>query len=114
MIIQHISNSGAAAYLPGAALAAAFVNPAGAPAIQPTPATPKPDEVRTSVDLINKTMKFLSRHLEFSFDEGARMNVVRVVDTQTNDLVRQFPSEEVVEIAKDLNKFQGLLLKEKA
>jgi flagellar protein FlaG len=132
MEIQPISNSGGAGYSPGAALsaeikpqsAAEVVKPTVAPvaasvaasvtAVQAASSAPKPDEVKESVNRINKTIQGLTRNLEFTVDEDTKMNVVKVVDTKTKDVIRQFPSEEVLVIAKALDKLQGLLLKDRA
>lgn len=75
---------------------------------------PRPEEVRESVDKINQAIQSLARNLQFSVDEDTKMNVVKVVDTDTKDVIRQFPSEEALAIAKALDKLQGLLFKEKA
>ncbi|MFA7240746.1 MAG: flagellar protein FlaG [Sulfuricellaceae bacterium] len=129
MEIQSISNPGGLARSPGTAsatdikqhAAAEVVKPAAAAvptssvdAVQAASATPKPEEVKESVKKINTAIQSISRDLEFSVDEDTKMNVVKVVDIKTKDVIRQFPSEEVLAIAKALDKLQGLLLKEKA
>jgi flagellar protein FlaG len=50
--------------------------------------------------------------LAFSIDEATEKTVVRVTDASTGELIRQIPSEEVLAIARSLDKFQGLLLKQ--
>lgn len=119
MDIQNISNAGGAAYSPAAAPATEATKSGGASAstpvapVQEPKAAPKLDEVRASVDKINKTIQTLDRNLEFTIDEDTKQNVVKVVDKITKDIIRQFPSEEALVIAKALDKVQGLLLKEK-
>lgn len=117
MKIQNVSNSGGAGYSPAAAPATEAAKPGVKPASASVDAvqasSPKPDEVRASVDKINKTIQTLDRNLEFTIDEDTKMNVVKVVDKVTKDVIRQFPSEEALAIAKALDKVQGLLLKEK-
>ena len=44
----------------------------------------------------------LGRSLSFSLDESIDRSVITVRDTQTNQVVRQIPSEEVVAIARQL------------
>jgi flagellar protein FlaG len=44
----------------------------------------------------------LGRSLSFSQDESIDRSVITVRDTQTNQVVRQIPSEEVVAIARQL------------
>lgn len=128
MEIQSLSNSGGLAHTSGAATATDLkqhsatevVKPAAAPvtapasAVQAASAAPKPEEVKESVSKINQAIQSISRDLEFSVDEDTKMNVVKVVDIKTKDVIRQFPSEEVLAIAKALDKLQGLLLKDKA
>lgn len=119
MNIQNISNAGGAAYSPTPAPAAEAAKPGGTPASasvdkpEAPAVAPKPDEVRASVDKINKTIQTLDRNLEFTIDEDTKLNVVKVVDKITKDVIRQFPSEEALVIAKALDRVQGLLLKEK-
>ena len=113
MNIQNISNSGGAAYSPAAAFAGGgvAVAPASVVAVQAASVAPNPDEVKASVVQINKTIQSLTRNLEFTVDEGTKMNVVKVVDTQTKDVIRQFPSHEVLVIAKALDRLQGVLFR---
>jgi len=40
--------------------------------------------------------------------------VVRVLDDATKEVIRQIPSEEALEIAKALDKLQGVLLRQEA
>lgn len=61
---------------------------------------------------INQAM--LANNLQFTVDKDTGINVVKVVDTVTKEVIRQFPSEEVLAIAKVLDQLQGLLLREKA
>jgi flagellar protein FlaG len=69
-------------------------------------------QTQAAVEPINKTMASMSRNLEFTVDDDVHMTIVKVVDTQTNDVIRQIPSQEVVEIARALDKIQGLLIKQ--
>ncbi|GBG12999.1 flagellar protein FlaG [Novimethylophilus kurashikiensis] len=70
------------------------------------------EQTKNAIDAINKTMASMSRSLEFAVDDDVHMTIVKVVDTQTHDVIRQIPSEEVVAIAKALDKIQGLLIKQ--
>ena len=52
--------------------------------------------------------------IQFSVDEDSGKTVVKVVDRSTKDVIMQLPSKEALEIAKALDKFQGLLVKQQA
>jgi flagellar protein FlaG len=70
-------------------------------------------QLTDAVDTINKTLSSMNKGIEFSVDEETRLRVVKVVDKDTKEVVRQFPSEEVIAIAKALDKLQGLLVTDK-
>lgn len=71
--------------------------------------------VLQAVDQVNKTIKTMSSNdLQFSVDEDTESVVVKVVDRQTHEIIRQIPSEEFLQIAKALDKLKGLLVQDKA
>lgn len=80
------------------------------------PLAPEPQlgEVTEAVGTINKTMKALSNSLEFSIDADSKRPVVKVIDPDTKEVIRQMPSAEALEIAKALDRLQGLLIKQQA
>lgn len=71
-------------------------------------------EVRQAVSDINKAMQFMSRELEFSVDTDSDRTVVKVIDQQTREVIRQMPTKEALEIGKALEKVQGLLIRQTA
>lgn len=67
------------------------------------------------LDTINQALKQSNKNLEFSVDESTDKSVVKLVDTETGDVIRQFPSEEALAISRAIDQFQqGLLLKQEA
>ncbi len=72
------------------------------------------EDVDRAVQKINETMQTFSQKLEFSVDKDTESVVVKVVDKDTKEVIRQIPSEELLQIAKALDKLQGLLIKDKA
>lgn len=72
------------------------------------------EQVNQAVEAINKTIQAASQNLEFSVDKDMSVVVVKVVDQQTKQVLRQIPTEEALEIAKSLDKLQGLLIKQTA
>ncbi len=81
------------------------------------PQRPSPEQLKTAADNINRAMQQANQNLEFEFtmDTDTKKTVVKVVDKQTGELVRQIPTEETLEIARSIDKFQrSLLLNQKA
>ncbi|MCC6916200.1 flagellar protein FlaG [Nitrosomonas sp.] len=82
-----------------------------APAVQPAAKTGdiKPEQVKEAVDQIQQFTQTLTQNLKFSIDEDTGKMVIKIVDAQTQEVIRQMPSEEAIKIASALGKIQGLL-----
>lgn len=68
------------------------------------------DAVKRISDFVAPTQSEIS----FSVDQVSGVQVVKIMDSQSNEVIRQFPSKEAIEIARALDKLQGLLIKDKA
>jgi len=102
---------GVAAVQPGVPVA---VSPAPAIA-QAAVAAASPAAVQQAVSVINHAMQQANRSLEFSVDNDTSRTVVKLVDTRTGELIRQYPSEATLAISRDIEAAQqGLLLKQQA
>lgn len=73
-----------------------------------TASTVKRDEVtlreslQSAVAQINEHMQNVERSLQFTIDEDSGRDVVTVLDKKTEEIIRQFPSEEVLVIARQI------------
>jgi flagellar protein FlaG len=70
--------------------------------------------LKEAVDTINRKLQDSSQGLRFSVDNDSGRVVVRVVDTATDQTIRQIPSEVAIEISQSLEKLQGLLVRQQA
>jgi flagellar protein FlaG len=75
---------------------------------------PSVEQVKRAVQEINKALQASSQSVEFSVDEESAHTIVRVVDQNTKEIIRQMPSQEALDIARALDKVQGLLIRQKA
>lgn len=78
---------------------------------------PPPVERKQLEDAVGRIKEFvqpINDSIQFSLDEDSGRTVVKVVDLQTNEVIRQIPTEEALTIAKALDKLQGLLFQSKA
>lgn len=78
------------------------------------PAVVGVDQVREAVDKIERVVSPAAQDLRFSIDDETGITVVKLIDTETQTVLRQIPTEEVLEISKALDKLQGLLVRNKA
>jgi flagellar protein FlaG len=63
---------------------------------------------------VQKFVNTINSNLNFRVDDDTGEMVVKVVDATTKDVIRQIPSEEMLAIAKALDRIQGLLVNQKA
>lgn len=84
------------------------------PAPEPAPAAkPAQEKVKEAVEEIQRNISS-STDLQFSVDSATGRTIVSVVDAETREIVRQIPTEEVMKLARALDRMQGLLFKGKA
>ncbi len=99
---------------PTVAAKAAPTELAAASAVQQAAAAAPPAQLSEALQNINTTMRALAQDLEFSVDPDSNRTIVKVVDQRTQEVIRQMPSAEALEIAKALDRVQGLLIRQKA
>lgn len=63
---------------------------------------------------LNDFMQNFNRNLQFRIDEISGDTIVKVIDAETNELVRQIPSQELLDARNAAAKYRGLLLEVKA
>jgi flagellar protein FlaG len=77
--------------------------------------TPEPNaDLRQAVDRLNDMARTLKRDLQFRVDETTDRVVVTVVDSETQEMIRQIPSEEVLALARSLSMTQGSMVNTRA
>lgn len=88
---------------------------------QPSPVTlqgtPSLEQVQQAAKQVQAMVQSRASNLEFSLDKDSGKTIVKIIDTQTDEVIRQIPSEEMVALAQALDEMQetqGLLLKNKA
>ena len=79
------------------------------------PAQPVTQEaVAAAVQSANAYVQSVSTNLQFRLDEDTGHTVVKMIDTSTAEVLRQFPSEEMLAISRSIDRMQGLLINRKA
>ncbi|HZX30415.1 MAG TPA: flagellar protein FlaG [Rhodocyclaceae bacterium] len=72
------------------------------------------EQTEEAVKRIKEFVQPINDSIQFSLDDDTGFTVVKVVDLQTKEVLRQIPSEEAINIAKALDKLKGLLIHSKA
>lgn len=70
----------------------------------------------TAKEAVKRVAEFVSQttsEITFSIDAASGVDVVKIIDRASNEVIRQMPSEEMIAIAQALDKLQGLFVRDK-
>jgi len=67
------------------------------------------EKLKAAVQEIETFVQSVKRNLEFSIDEASGEIVVKVIASDTGEVVRQLPSAEAIKIAESLHNAHSLL-----
>lgn len=62
-----------------------------------------PEAMQDVVAKLNDHVQNIERKLDFQMDEDSGRTVVKVFDKETEELIRQIPNEEALELARNLS-----------
>lgn len=65
-------------------------------------------ELDKAVDYANETGKLLKRKLNFAIDDTTNKVVVRVIDEESGDVIRQVPAAEMLRISAHLKQLREM------
>lgn len=66
------------------------------------------EQVSQAVSDLNDYVQSVGRDLQFQVDEDSGRSIIKVLDSETQEIIRQIPSEEVLALARTLNQTQSL------
>ncbi len=72
------------------------------------------EELNDAVSELNELAQSIRRELRFSLDDDSGRAVIEVYDVTTEELIRQIPPEQVLNVLRHLKEFDSGLLQEKA
>ena len=67
------------------------------------------EEVGEIVEQLNELAQQIERTLQFSVDEASGEMVITVVDSKTEEVIRQIPPKEILTLRQRLSELQGVL-----
>ena len=72
------------------------------------------DEVSEAAKNISSSLEAIPSDLQFEVDNNAGEVIVKMINRQTREVIRQVPLETALEIAKSLNNLAGRLVSARA
>lgn len=64
------------------------------------------DELLQAVEVLNQAVSIQQRALSFSVDDASGRSVIKVVDYETDELIKQIPTEELLKVARHIKQLQ--------
>ncbi len=80
--------------------------------LQPSETKPREitrEDVEATVDALKEMTATLQTKMDFSINEGTNSLVVKVVDQDTEKVIKQFPAEELLELQEKMQDLTGFL-----
>ncbi|MHC8298629.1 flagellar protein FlaG [Pseudomonas sp. ZS1P83] len=72
------------------------------------------DKLKMAVQEIEKFVQSVKRNLEFSIDETSGKVIVKVIASESGEVIRQIPSAEAMKLAESLHNASNVLFDVKA
>ena len=78
--------------------------------IQPNNATvQKPIDVKKAVEMLDRFVQSQKKYVNFSVDEETDTTVIKIYKTETGELIKQFPVDEILAMIANIRKNIGWL-----
>lgn len=71
------------------------------------------EEIEQTVNEIGDFVQNIQRNLQFTVDDNSGETIIKVTDMETDDVIRQIPSEEVLQLQQYIKDASGILFKAK-
>jgi len=69
---------------------------------------PREEDIDQAVSEINENSQVIQRELHFTIDKDSGHTVIKVIDSKTEEVIRQIPGEEVLKVARGLHQGSNL------
>jgi flagellar protein FlaG len=70
----------------------------------------KPIDVKEAVEKLSKLAKSQQKYVNFSVDEETHSTVIKVFQSETGELIKQFPADEILAMIANIRKNVGWLI----
>lgn len=67
------------------------------------------DDLVKAIEQLNQRMRKFDRNVSFSLDKSTGKDVVRVVNSNNGEVIRQLPNEEKLNFIRNLDSMMGLI-----
>ncbi len=70
------------------------------------------EDINNALNKLNDTLETYNQHLRFKYFEDAERMMVQVVDMPTQEVIKEIPPEEILEMVSRIKEMVGVILDE--
>jgi flagellar protein FlaG len=74
-----------------------------------TASKPAIERVENTVDRLNQYVQSIERDLNFRVDDSSGKTIITVLDSKTEEIIRQIPAEHVLAFSENIESLKGIL-----
>jgi flagellar protein FlaG len=74
----------------------------------------KPEELQRLIEEVKRKFDMLSKYLKIDIDQELEIPVVKIMERDTNRVIRQIPPDYLLELMKRIDQLLGLLVEREA
>lgn len=63
-------------------------------------------DLQQALDVVNQAIALEQRSLSFSIDDASGRSVIKVIDYETDEVIKQIPTEELLKVSQDIKRLQ--------
>ncbi|MDD5067124.1 MAG: flagellar protein FlaG [bacterium] len=70
-------------------------------------------DISDAIEKMNKTIEIFNKKLKMSYDEESKRVVVRIIDSETDKVIKEIPTKEVLDYIHRLHQMIGVFIDSK-
>jgi flagellar protein FlaG len=70
------------------------------------------DDITNLVDTLNAAAKSVNKRIEFSYHDKINRVIMKVMDTQSNEVIREIPAKEMIRLLEHIHDLIGMFVDE--
>jgi len=68
------------------------------------------DEIESIINELNRFIQIFNTKITFEIDKETKKTVLKIINAQSNEIIRQIPPEELLEISRKISELLGLII----
>jgi flagellar protein FlaG len=70
------------------------------------------ENINNVIDTLNSAAKSVDRRVNFSFNEKTNRVIIKFINGETNEVIREIPPKEMIKLLERMNDFIGMFVDE--